>query len=178
MPRIRTVKPSFFRHEELFEAEKSSGLPLRVAYIGLWTCCDRKGRFEWKPRQLKLDILPWDELDFEAVLMALESAKFIESYEVDGRKYGWVLRFEEHQVINKREAMSALPPPVQTHARTCVHSGEKEVEEEKEYGREKEKEVEGEKEGDCLPARARARGTPPLESGDPRAAKLLGALKR
>jgi hypothetical protein len=35
VPRIRTVKPEFFRHEELYELEKQTGLPLRLAFIGV-----------------------------------------------------------------------------------------------------------------------------------------------
>ena len=58
MARIRTIKPEFFRHEALFEAEQATGLPLRVAYAGLFTAADREGRFKWSPRSLKLDCLP------------------------------------------------------------------------------------------------------------------------
>ena len=57
MARIRTIKPEFFRHEALFEAEHRAGLPLRLAFAGLWTAADREGRFKWRPRQLKLDVL-------------------------------------------------------------------------------------------------------------------------
>ena len=80
MARIRTIKPKFFQHEQLFEAEENSGLPLRLAYVGLWTQCDREGRFEWRPRQLKLNILPYDNCDFSAVLSALESFGFVKRY--------------------------------------------------------------------------------------------------
>jgi hypothetical protein len=111
MGRIRTVKPGFYKHEELFEAEKLSGLPLRVAFSGLWTVCDREGRFVWKPRMLKTDILPYDEVDFSDVLDALEQAGFIEKYTVDGRTYGQVPSWSEHQVINPRESKSVIPPP-------------------------------------------------------------------
>jgi hypothetical protein len=54
MARIRTVKPDLFRHEGLFDAERASGLPLRIAFAGLWTAADREGRFAWSPRTLKL----------------------------------------------------------------------------------------------------------------------------
>ena len=111
MSRIRTIKPDFFRHEELFEAEKHFQLPLRVAFSGLWTCCDRDGRFRWKPRQLKLDILPYDEIDFSRVLDALATRGFIVKYECNGEVYGWVPSFLKHQVINPRERLSELPIP-------------------------------------------------------------------
>jgi hypothetical protein len=34
MARIRTIKPEFFRHGGLFDAEIETGLPLRVAFAG------------------------------------------------------------------------------------------------------------------------------------------------
>ncbi len=58
MARIRTIKPEFFLHDELFELEKETGLPVRLAFIGLWTQCDREGRFKWRPLRLKAAILP------------------------------------------------------------------------------------------------------------------------
>jgi 5-methylcytosine-specific restriction endonuclease McrA len=111
MQRIRTIKPEFFKHDELYDAELQVDLPLRLAYVGLWTCCDREGRFKWKPRQLKASILPYDEVDFSDVLDALEIHGFVRSYEHDGEKYGEVPTFKEHQCVNTREAKSNLPEP-------------------------------------------------------------------
>jgi hypothetical protein len=111
MPRIRTIKPEFFKHEALFEAEIETGLPLRLAYIGLWTQCDREGRFLWRPRPLKLDVLPYDDVDFSRVLDALAARGFVVKYVSEGREIGWVPSFQRHQVINNRESTSSLPPP-------------------------------------------------------------------
>lgn len=111
MARIRTIKPDFFRHEGLFEAERETGLPLRVAFIGLWTAADREGRFEWRPRQLKLDCLPYDEIDFSRVLDALRTRGFIVSYTEKGERYGVIPSWKQHQFINNREIPSVLPAP-------------------------------------------------------------------
>lgn len=111
MPRIRTIKPEFFKHEALFEAELETGLPLRLAYIGLWTQCDREGRFLWRPRPLKLDILPYDDVDFSCVLDALATHGFVVKYVSEGREIGLVPSFLRHQVINNRESASFLPSP-------------------------------------------------------------------
>ncbi|WP_426418221.1 hypothetical protein [Bradyrhizobium genosp. A] len=119
MARIRTIKPEFFRHEGLFEAEKESGLPLRLAFAGLWTAADREGRFKWKPRELKLDCLPHDEIDFSRVLVALLSRGFLVKYEVDGREYGYIPSWHDHQIINNRESASTLPEPNENNALTC-----------------------------------------------------------
>lgn len=111
MARIRTVKPELFRHEELFEAEKESGLPLRIAFIALFTVCDREGRFKWRPRQLKLDCLPYDEIDFQKILEALLTKGFLNKYSIDGDEFGVLPTFKVHQVINIREAKSVIPEP-------------------------------------------------------------------
>ncbi len=112
MGRIRTVKPELFKHEQLFDLENVSELPLRLAYIGLFTKCDREGRFKWRPRELKLDILPYDDIDFSYVLEVLRERKFIIQYEVDGELFGYIPSWHKHQVINNREAESTLPAPV------------------------------------------------------------------
>lgn len=109
MARIRTIKPDFFRHECLYNAEIETGLPLRVAFAGLWSVCDREGRFRWKPKELKLDVLPFDDLDFERVLDALTTRGFLVKYENQGKLYGCVPSFKAHQVVNNKEKDSILP---------------------------------------------------------------------
>lgn len=109
--RIRSIKPAFFRHADLFEAEKSTGLPLRIAFAGLWTACDREGRFKWKPRELKLDCLPHDDVEFSRVLDALVTGGWVVRYAVGGVEYGAVPTWKDHQVINNRESASDIPAP-------------------------------------------------------------------
>jgi hypothetical protein len=131
--RIRTIKPEFFTHDGLFEAEKETGLPLRVAFAGLWCAADREGRFRWEPRRLGVQILPYDGLDFALVLDALAAHGFVTKYRVSdacltraqrvedacptrGRRvedacFGVIPSFTKHQVINNREADSVFPAP-------------------------------------------------------------------
>ncbi len=114
MGKIRTVKPELFRHEHLFETEKKYQLPLRLAFIALFTCCDREGRFRWEPRSLKLDILPYDDIDFAEILNALWAAGFIKKYMAHGKNYGCIPSWHQHQSINKHEPISKLPNPQQS----------------------------------------------------------------
>jgi hypothetical protein len=113
MARIRSIKPEFFRHLELYQAEVESGLPLRVAFPGLWVVADREGRFRWQPEVLKLDILPFDNIDFSRVLDALLTRGFLVKYEVSGKQYGFIPTFKHHQFINNRELPSVLPQPLE-----------------------------------------------------------------
>jgi hypothetical protein len=108
MGRIRPVKPETFLNEDLFDLERVSKLPVRLAYMGLWTVTDREGRFEWQPRQPKTGILPHDRLYFAKVLDVLERSGRVERYTVDGREYEWIRSWKRHQVINNKERQSVI----------------------------------------------------------------------
>jgi hypothetical protein len=116
--RIRTIKPEFFSHYDLYIAEVESKLPLRVAFAGLWTLADREGRFKWEVERLKIGCLPYDKLDFSRVLDALVTRGFIVKYASNGRLYGVIPTFLEHQVINNREKPSAIPSPLEADSST------------------------------------------------------------
>lgn len=109
MGRIRTVKPEFFLHHELYLLEVQVGLPIRLSFAGLWTQSDREGRFTWKPEMLKTQIIPYDNADFGAILDALASKGFIEKYSVEGKDYGLIPSWNDHQIINNREGKSRIP---------------------------------------------------------------------
>ena len=109
--RIRTIKPEFFHHEGLFEAEIETKLPLRVAFAGLWCIADREGRFKWEPRRIGVQVLPYDGVDFSRVLDALATRGFVFKYRVGDACFGWIPSFLKHQVINNRESESVLPDP-------------------------------------------------------------------
>lgn len=111
MARQRFIKPGFFLHGELYDAEAASGLPLRVAFAGLWCQADRRGVFRCKPRELKAAVLPYDPCDFSAVLDALEAAGFITRYVVDGKQYGCIPTMEKHQTFHRDEKPSSDPGP-------------------------------------------------------------------
>lgn len=109
MPRIRTVKPEMALHEGLYELEAETGLPIRFAWCMLFCHADREGRFEWRPRRLGTQILPYDGIDFARVLDAWVTRGFVRCYRVGSAWYGEIPTFRRHQVINNREADSELP---------------------------------------------------------------------
>jgi hypothetical protein len=110
--RIRSIKPEYFKHETIFDLEKNSGLPFRIAFAGLWCASDREGRFEWRPRILKAEILPYDDgVDFSLILDELARAAIICKYEVAGKTYGYIPTFLTHQRPNNKEALSKIPEP-------------------------------------------------------------------
>ena len=65
--RARNVKPGFFVDSDLSEVDFAS----RLLFIGLWCYADREGRFEWKPKQIKASIFPYDKVDIEKLIFNL-----------------------------------------------------------------------------------------------------------
>jgi hypothetical protein len=122
--RIRTIKPEFFHHEGLFEAELETKLPLRVAFAGLWCIADREGRFKWEPRRIGVQVLPYDGVDFSRVLDALATRAFVLKYRVGDACFGWIPSFLKHQVINNRESQSILPDPEGNIEQTPINTEE------------------------------------------------------
>lgn len=124
MARIRTVKPEYFRHELLqdLESEYPELKPMLV-FEGLWTQCDKNGVFEYKPRQLKLDILPFVQYDMGASLVLLREAKMI-SLMVHGEKvYGFIPSFKIHQRISGKEAQDGPKFPQPSEMTEWKHEG-------------------------------------------------------
>lgn len=85
-----------------------------LVFLGLWSLSDKAGRFEWKPKTMKLDILPFIKFDIEESMMLLVEHEFVTKYEVAGKHYGQVDTFTIHQRISGKEAQesSHLPSPV------------------------------------------------------------------
>lgn len=105
MARIRNIKPAFFRHEALQDLEaEHPGQYVMLTYVGLWTQCDAAGIFPWKPRLLKLDILPFLDFSIERTMTILQESGFIARYTADGETWGYIPTFYKHQRITGKEA--------------------------------------------------------------------------
>lgn len=105
MARARLLKPGFFKNELLAE------LPFegRLLFAGLWTLADRDGRLEDRPKRIKAELFPFDEVDVPALLTALSSKGFIARYTVSDAQLIQVVKFADHQTPHHREAASTLP---------------------------------------------------------------------
>lgn len=82
-----------------------------LVFAGLFGHCDKAGRFPWKPRQLKLDILPFLQFDMAEALAVLEQAGQIARYSIAGAEYGWIPTFQDHQAIGGKEAAAPAKYP-------------------------------------------------------------------
>lgn len=106
MARSRNIKPGFFTNDGLAELP----FEVRLLFIGLWTLADREGRLEDRPKRIRMEIFPGDNVDVDESLCMLEKAGFIVRYVVDGARYIEVVNFSKHQNPHPREAGSTIPP--------------------------------------------------------------------
>jgi len=99
MARARNIKPGFFTHEQM--AENS---PLgRLLFIGLTTIADYKGELEWRPKRIKIQLLPYDECSIEELAINLDHSGFIRFYSDGDKIYLKIVNFEKHQNPHKNE---------------------------------------------------------------------------
>lgn len=105
MARARNIKPGFFRNADLVELSFEA----RLLFIGLWTIADREGRLEDRPKQIKMELFPADNLDCDEILNSLAEIGMISRYEHDGKRYLQVVNFKKHQNPHKDERASIIP---------------------------------------------------------------------
>jgi len=107
MARARNIKPGFFRNADLVELPYEA----RLLFIGLWTIADRKGRLEDRPKQIKMELFPADNLDCDALLDELAQIGVVERYQHGDKRYLQVVNFEKHQNPHRDEKASSIPGP-------------------------------------------------------------------
>jgi len=108
MARSRILKPGFFRNEDLAELPPMT----RLLFAGLWTLADKEGRLEDRPKRIRADLFPYDELtgaDVDGMLGDLFGAGFIVRYEAEGVAVVQIAKWHDHQSPHHKEAESDLP---------------------------------------------------------------------
>lgn len=105
MARARNIKPGFFRNADLVELSFEA----RLLFIGLWTIADRAGRLEDRPKQIKMELFPADNLDVDALLEQLAAIGMVARYSHEGKRYLQVVNFAKHQNPHKDERASTIP---------------------------------------------------------------------
>lgn len=93
MSRIRSVHPGLWTDEAFVSLSPYA----RLLFMGIWNECDDRGTFPWSPLQMKMRVLPADNVDAVALMAELETADCICRYEIDGKKFGAVRNFCKFQ---------------------------------------------------------------------------------
>lgn len=111
MARIRNIKPAFFKDEDLADLSFAH----RLLFAGLWTLADKHGTLEDRPRFIRAELFPYDQVDCAALLDDLVATGFLLRYTVAGKGYLHVPTFTKHQRISgdEQNAQTALPLPEQ-----------------------------------------------------------------
>lgn len=99
MARIRSLKPEFWTDGKVVGLSFGA----RLLFMGMWNFarCDH-GHVDDDALQLKLKILPADNVDAEALLEELIEAELIDRYEGEGRTFLHIRRFTDHQKVETR----------------------------------------------------------------------------
>lgn len=108
MPRARNIKPAFFTDDRLADASPTA----RLLFIGLWTLADFRGNLEYRPRQIKVHLFPYDyELDISILVQELEQSGHVRRYTGNDRDYLNIRKFTTHQNPHKKERDSGSDIP-------------------------------------------------------------------
>lgn len=100
MARIRTIKPEFWLDEDLASVSAEA----KLLAIGLLNQSDDEGYFKANPMIIKAAIFPFSEssVNVQALLKELSKIGYIEVGKgSDGKDYGRVTNFLNHQKINR-----------------------------------------------------------------------------
>ena len=68
--RARNIKPGFFKNDTLAELDFAG----RLLFIGLWGLADREGRLEDRPKKIKAEIFPYDDVAVDSFLGELANS--------------------------------------------------------------------------------------------------------
>lgn len=100
MARIRTIKPEFWRHERLSELPEAT----HMLAAALLNYADDEGYFNANLRLVQAECFPLREpsVSIHDSLIALSAIGYLELGQgADGRRYGRIVHFEEHQRVNR-----------------------------------------------------------------------------
>ena len=111
MSRIRTIKPEFFRSESLGQLP----IAVRLTFAGLWTEADDTGCGVANSKALCGALWSQDDeigpSDVEDHLKLLDKSEHIVLYVVGGKRYFYVLNWDDHQSAAYRRGAGQYPPP-------------------------------------------------------------------
>ena len=110
MARIRTVKPEFWKHEDLSACDEATIL-LAVALLNY---ADDEGYFNANPKLVKAECCPLREpsVSIQVGLQSLQEIGYLRlGTGLEGRRIGHIVHFLKHQVINhpSPSKINALP---------------------------------------------------------------------
>lgn len=120
MARIRTIKPDFPHSESMGKISRDA----RLTFILMWTIADDSGRLRANSRMLASLLYPYDDDAPKLItkwIRELESQNCIVVYEADGSQYVQIVKWLNHQKID-RPTPSKIPEPRESSRALVEHS--------------------------------------------------------
>lgn len=105
MARIRTIKPSFWTHEEVGNLPSDG----QLLFIGMWNFADDDGYIICKPNQLRAQIFPYKAyIDCAPLLVQLVQNGCLECFvDEQDETYLHITHWADHQVVNHKSQKTA-----------------------------------------------------------------------
>jgi len=107
--RIRTIKPEFWVDDQMVELPFEA----RLLFVGLWNFVDDEGLIEFKPKRIKMQVFPSDDVDVQTHLDSLISTGRLTVLDSDQGPLLWVTNWSRHQMVNRPTPtkFTGLPAP-------------------------------------------------------------------
>ena len=109
MARNRTISPDFWTMEAVIDCKPMT----RLLFIGLWNFADDGGVQPLRPRTIRMQVFPGDEIGNDAVramIDELAAQKLVRIYEVEGVEYVAIVDWAQMQRVGKH-ARRRFPSP-------------------------------------------------------------------
>ena len=114
MPRIRTVKPSFWSDEAVANLSRDA----RLLLLGLISFADDDGRFLASVTAINGYVYPHDDIPPARIrrwLNEIEQAGIVHLYTANAHQYGVLPNYRRHQRISHPQVSTFPPPNGQVH---------------------------------------------------------------
>lgn len=124
MARIRTIKPDFWEDEGIAVLSRDA----RLLYIATWNLADDEGLLRWTPEYLKAQVFPYDsDLTLRRLgklMTEIVDNDFVFPYEAGrmGNQLAFVVRFHQHQRINRPQFSRLSPPSTSVRANVAMYA--------------------------------------------------------
>lgn len=123
MPRIRSIKPEFWKSEAI----AALTMQTRLTFVGLWSYVDDNGVGRDNAQLIAAEIYPLEPnpratlAHVNKSLDELAGKGRILRYTVDGKPYLWIVNWDEHQKVNKPNNPRYPLPDAADEPLTCTN---------------------------------------------------------
>jgi len=112
MPRIRSLHPGQWTDADFCKLKPEA----RLLCLGLRNIADDHGVFEWDPSEIKITLLPLDNVDIPVLLQYLSRTGHVKKFSHKRRQYGQIRNFLTFQRPQKPKYVHPWPKIAETFA--------------------------------------------------------------